>query len=78
MTPRDPQGMTSRTRMGHGPLETQEYYACACRYIEGFISKQEAETKLMQASEPMMLIRFSDNQLAGLSIVYKGKIRRQG
>jgi len=39
------------------------------RFIQGFISKQEAETLLLQAPEPMMLIRFSDNQLAGLSIV---------
>jgi len=47
------------------------------RYIEGFVSKQEAEMLLSQSSVPMMLIRFSDNQLAGLSIVYQDPYSRE-
>lgn len=37
--------------------------------LEGFISKHDAEKKLMTCNKPTFLLRFSDNSLHSISVV---------
>lgn len=41
--------------------------------IEGFVTKQMAEQKLLSCTEPTFLLRFSDNHLGSISaVVFQG------